>query len=459
MFVSANGNVAAPTGIAKVEIFEINDAMRSMQNPDGLVLKETLVSNGGSNPAIFPYPSLTHTEYWETHLFLDPDQYRIADHVDRWHIITDPDVDLEGPIALLPLSESTAHTGWSQTGTGSDGGGNFSLYEIDLGPNKILINNNISTAISALVTPQEVIDDINDPDLQPHNSSVFQITSATVIDPSTFIGIVVRDYAVQPNGAHTGGDVYAYFRTIGDFAGGTVDEVHTTAVTPNPAHAGVVTQVLVTLKTDMRTLEAKVYWSGASPSVSKIVPYFCRKWNLNVEYDPNQPNAWDDLIARTQEYWKTAIDNQFKVNSELWMTSPRPIIADYTWKVDPAEIFVQTKTYLRITVEPRIPLNPEAKRYHYAMIAQGKLRYEHYRIKEDGITAVKISSGTIFWHEENTALMRLDTTAPPLNRNMDTFVVFYLDLPDGTTIRSPRITVSIVDDTKRFIMQPYSDVF
>jgi hypothetical protein len=123
--------------------------------------------------------------------------------------------------------------------------------------------------------------------------------------------------------------------------------------------------------------------------------------------------------------------------------------------VSPTQVYLETNGWIRVTIEPRVPDNPESVRLHYAYLSSGNLRYEIYRIQDGGMRLRKVGQNTINWHANNNGLFKIDTTRAPLNRAQDCYIIFYVDLPDGTTIRSPRIVLSIVDDRVSYLRNVY----
>jgi len=533
-FILSNSLSAQVATVAKVEIFRINDKMKSSENPRGLVLKETIVNNTGSaSPRIFPYPQALNSEYWETKISLDEDEYSISSYVDRWHLILDPAFDIEYPIARKPSTQfnnenslgwvapSYAATSESTVtiGTGTKvftvalglpyiGGetvrvevnGNPSAYmdgvvtsyvgsiltvnvttisgsgpfnnwlisclthvtTVDVGANRTIIENGINNnsgskltiaeAVAALITKGK------------NTSNTFEPSPGLMGTVGSIYGSIIINFTGGVGEDHTGGlggDKVSYFSLTTSDGGATwVGSLESNPGIPSTNHP---VSISATFSQITNILLIKVGWSvGYTPSAMKIIPIFVDKWLLEVEYDPIVSNAWDDLIARTKEENKLAVtDHDFKVHPVLWQSSPAPIVSDYDWRVSPTEVYLGTSSWLRVIIEPRVPDNPESVRLHYAYISSGKLRYEMYRIQEDGTKLRLIAQNTINWHAENKGLFRINTTQAPLNRAQDCYIVFFVDLPDGSIIRSPRIVLSVRDDRVSFFrnVQDRTEVF
>ena len=209
-----------------------------------------------------------------------------------------------------------------------------------------------------------------------------------------------------------------------------------------------ITAIQGSFNADTGKLTISVTWDNIPPNATKINLHYVDQWNLEIDYNPNVPNAWDDLITRLGPTKVTVVEHTFKVSPSLFFASARPIPVSYEFGVNPADYYVDSKSWMRVDVKPVANLNPESMRFHYATISAGTLRYEIYRIAVDGKTAKKILAGNIDWHEEATGMLRIDTTTSPLNKGMNGFVVFYLDLPDGSSVRSARIFINVIDDLR-----------
>jgi len=529
-FVLTNGLAVQVATVAKVEIFRVNEKMRSIDNPRGLVLQETIVNNQGSaSPRIFSYPQVTNAQYWETRFTLLEDEYAIDDYVDRWHLILDPDYDLENPIARQPSTQfdnedglgwvtpdysATSDTSVSigtgtktftvQTGlpyvggeivrvsvdgdpasymegvvdsysgstlvvnvTSTGGSGSYSdwLIEcltpstmIDAGANRGIVENGINNTSGAALTIAEAVTALVEKGID--TTGTFEPSVSLMGSIGSIYGSIITGFTGGVGEDHVGGQKVSYFSLTTSDGGATwTGSIESDPLIPSNEHP---TSISATFSQVTNILTITVRWSaGNEPTTMKILPIFFDKWLLEVDYDPNTSNAWDDLIERTNQAQVAAVDHDFKVHPVLWQASPAPIVSDYDWLVNPTEVYLGTNSWLRVTIEPRVPDNPEAVRLHYAYLSSGNLRYELYRIQDDGLKLRLIGQNTIDWHAENKGLFKIDTTRAPFNRAQDCYIIFYVDLPDGTTIRSPRIVLSIRDDRASFFrnVQERTNVF
>lgn len=455
-FVRSNSLPVQVATVAKVEIFRINEKMRSADNPRGLVLQETIVNNQGSgSPRIFPYPQATNSDYWETRVTLDEDEYAIGNYVDRWHLVLDPDYDLENEIARQP---STQFDNESGLGWVSTVGTETSSTAVDVGSNRGIVENGINNNSGSELTIAEATEILVTKGID--TTGTFEPSNGFMGTIGSIYGSIVTGFTGGVGEDHVGGQKVSYFSLTTSDGGATwTGSIESDTNIPSNEHP---TSISATFSQTTNILTIIVGWgAGNEPSTMKILPVFVDKWLLEVDYDPNASNAWDDLIERTNPAKMAVTDHDFKVNPVLWQSSPGPIVSSYDWLVNPTEVYMDTTTWLRVTIEPRVPDNPESQRLHYAYLSSGKLRYELYRIQDDGIKLRLIGKNTIDWHAENKGLFKIDTTRPPLNRSQDCYIIFYVDLPDGTTIRSPRILVSIKDDRVSFFnnVQDRTDVF
>lgn len=448
-FVLSNSLPAQVRTVAKVEIFQINDAFKSPNNPRGLVLQETIVNNQGANPRIFPHPQALNADYWETQIQLVEDEYKINDYIDRWHLILDPDYDLENPIARKPSSQFTDSVGgndWSGLGWVGTVGSGSAVANVDIGGNRAIVENGINDSSGTEITVSDALAAITTSAI--NTSGLFEPTGL-ISSIGTVVGSIITDFTGNAGQAHTGGTKVAYFSlTSGDNG---VSWTGTLIGNTNVPLADRPTGISATYNSATNILSITVTWGvGDEPTSMKIVPVFVDKWITTIDYNPNQSNPWDDLIQRTSSSLVAVADLDFKIHPVLWQSSAAPIVSDYDWLVNPTQVYLDTTQWMRITIEPRVPDNPESIRLHYAYLASGKLRYELFRIQDDGQKLRLIKQDTIDWHAENKGLFKIDTSRAPLNRAQDCYIIFYVDLPDGSTIRSPRITVSIQDDRISF---------
>jgi hypothetical protein len=521
-FILSNSLPTHVATVAKVEIFRVNEKMRSIDNPRGLVLRETIVNNlGSANPRIFPYPQVTNAQYWETRIVLDEDEYAIDNYVDRWHLILDPAYDLENPIARKPSTQfdNEDGLGWVSTvsatyattssssvsiGTGSKvfsvasglpytGGetvrvtvnGDPSSYVqgqvisyigselivninatsgsgvyddwiisslsittiIDVGSNRGILENGINNNSGSKLTIAEATEALITKGINTTGS--FEPSVGLMGSIGSIYGSIITGFTGGVGGDHIGGQKVSYFALTTNDGGST----WTGSIESNPGISSNNHPISIsaTFSTVTNILTIIVEWSaGNEPSTMKIIPVFVDKWLLEATYDPNASNAWDDLIKRTEPSKIAVTDHDFKVHPVLWQSSPAPIVSDYDWLVNPTEVYLETISWLRVTIEPRVPDNPESVRLHYAYISSGRLRYELYRIQDDSLKLRLIGQNTIDWHAENKGLFKIDTNRAPLNRAQDCYIIFYVDLPDGSIIRSPKIVLSIRDDRVSF---------
>lgn len=205
----------------------------------------------------------------------------------------------------------------------------------------------------------------------------------------------------------------------------------------------------------VRMHHASPFWNDGPQEnyipAGSICLWFADQWRISgLEYDPSQPlNPWDSLWSRTAESLRVDVEHDFSVHHEQWFASPRPIVTDWSFDVEPVDVYVNTLTYMRVNVRPIIPLNPELQRYQYEMLAASQMTY---RVYEGGMvegSAIRlISSGEVWWHEEQQGLIRLDTRVSPLNREIQGFIVMQVTLPDGGQTRSGKIFLRIRDDLR-----------
>jgi hypothetical protein len=181
-----------------------------------------------------------------------------------------------------------------------------------------------------------------------------------------------------------------------------------------------------------------------------VLAWLIDEWKVEgVDYVAGRANPWVDLIERTASSKKLTVDHEFEVYSEQWMASSHPITGSWQFSVEPSSYYVYSQDWMRVSVAPLIQLHPETQRYHYTLLAKGILRYEVYRIEASDISRFRrIAQGVAYWHEENTALVKIDATQTPFNRGQECFIVFYVDMPDGRTIRSQKVNFQIIDDLR-----------
>ena len=274
----------------------------------------------------------------------------------------------------------------------------------------------------------------------------FAPTSGFFVDPLTISGAIFTDYTdgVSPSG----GIHHSYFKLTpsdNDTWSGFLD---VDPVNPESYEASSLSGIYFP---DDSTLLVKIDWSTALPTNSVLLPWLVDEWRIaGVDYAAsNGENAWDDLIERTSPSEVLVQDLHFEVRPELIFVSPRPIIPDWEFDVQPAQIYVGSVSYISVKIRPVIDLQPELIRYHYGLISSGQMTYEIYHNGGSASAAARrISTGEVYWHEESSAHVKIDTTKSPLNRGMAGFIVFFVTLPSGEKIRSPKVYFQIIDDLR-----------
>lgn len=404
--------------IAKIEIFYLNENAKTPTNPEGRVLTKTIVNHLGQ-PAteIYPYPSASNAEYWETQLITDQVNWNIGKYVDRWHIVTDPDADLYGPAAVKGKQVSV-------TGSGAT---TLTLASVN---RKVRINgisNGATTPVLSFTTASSEIEQSPAP------------TSNFLSDPLTIAGYLEDETEA----------VCGYFYAISN--DGTTWSV---VVDPNTSNAKRITAATATWNPS--TYSFTFTWTFNSAPTSYVAHFwYVEEWQVfDLTYNPSTANPWDDLITRSSNGYVSTIEHGFEISSNLWFSSDRPVIADYSWNAEPARYYVGTKSFMKVSVTPSIVVmasgnQNELIRYYYNLLARSSLTYEIYRLNADSSGSRKIKSGTVDWHEENIGVVLLDTTISPLNRQMDAWIKFHLDIEGQYQVQSDRIFFSIYDDSRR----------
>lgn len=262
-------------------------------------------------------------------------------------------------------------------------------------------------------------------------------------DPASIMGILTTDYANEPN--HDGINHYV----SGDSVNG-LDWTFSVRSDFDTPTAYAVDAMVGDYVLSGGLLMVRLHFSGTPPPTAHFTPWFVDEWQIEgVTYSPGSiTNAWDSLWERTDTNKKVIAEHEFVVRPEQWFASPRPIVMGWQFDLEPAEYYVDTVQYLRVSVSPVIPLNPELSRYHYSLLAAGQMTWVLYEGSTTSAQVQRITSGDVFWHEENAGIVKLDTRTSPLNRALEGFFVFFVVLPDGTQIRSSKIVVKIIDDLR-----------
>lgn len=296
-----------------------------------------------------------------------------------------------------------------------------------------------------------------DPDylLKPSGASHWYIPNGFFSDPISVAGYVItwpynNSSVVPPVTPLRGGFKYLYFKAV---SSNGVD--WTCDVTFNP-DVDTITDFSfqsMTLEVADDVIRFNIKWTTAGSMVSypvSVLAWLIDEWKVEgVDYVAGRPNPWDDLIERTASSKQLTVDHSFEVYSEQWMASSHPITGSWQFSVEPSSYYVYSTDWMRVSVAPLIQLHPETQRYHYTLLAKGILRYEVYRIEASDISRFRrIAQGTAYWHEENTALVKIDANQTPFNRGQECFIVFYVDMPDGRTIRSQKVNFQIIDDLR-----------
>jgi hypothetical protein len=269
----------------------------------------------------------------------------------------------------------------------------------------------------------------------------------SAISSASFLGVVAvveSDYSVGDNDGHVDATNKGHVALNSTDGGSTWNGT----AYPSGAPGSEIVSSQASFDEGTGVLTVTVVWDDLPPRESKIALHYITRWNLEVEYSPSSLNAWDDVIARVGDLYTSIVEHRFKIGPSLFIASSRPIPTSYQFGVAQAEFYVGSRAWMRVDVKPEANLAPESIRFHYATIASGSLRYQIYRLSVDSKSSKMIMSGSVDWHEEATGMLRFDTTASPLNRAMTGFVVFFLDLPDGSSVRSPRVFFNVIDDLR-----------
>ncbi len=94
--------------------------------------------------------------------------------------------------------------------------------------------------------------------------------------------------------------------------------------------------------------EGKYYVDLVVSSPSFVVGKYIDSWHVN--FDGQQP------ISAHESY--------FEIFPALWITSPIPIVYDFSFRFTPSKIRKGNKKHLRIEIMPNVPRQPDLVRYY-----------------------------------------------------------------------------------------------
>ncbi len=141
-------------------------------------------------------------------------------------------------------------------------------------------------------------------------------------------------------------------------------------------------------------LESPLYTTGK----------YTDEWILTVD---------SDLPAQT-------IENEFKVYTQLWYTTPIPIVYDFAFDFQPNKIRQGSKQYLRIKVTPNVPRASDLKRYYenLAIVGDVKVSLEQKCgpcVPQDPDLRLIIDEESVCYKEKCYGYYLLDTDALELD--------------------------------------------
>jgi hypothetical protein len=191
-----------------------------------------------------------------------------------------------------------------------------------------------------------------------------------------------------------------------------------------------------------------VHWDELPPISTRLLLYYIDQWDLLANYNPLVGNAWDDMVERLAQTKLLVSDYQFTVVPSLSIASSRPIPLDYQFSASPGDYYIGSNAWMKVQIKPSGNFDHEAMGFNHSTISSGKLSYEIHRVSANGNESRKIKSGNIDWYEKGTGMVRINTIEPAMNRAMSCFIVFFLDLPDGSKVRSGKIFFNIIDDLR-----------
>lgn len=108
-------------------------------------------------------------------------------------------------------------------------------------------------------------------------------------------------------------------------------------------------------------------------------------------------------------------ENLFEIYPNLWITSPVPIIYDFSFRFSPSKIVKGSNKYLRIDIQPQVPQHQDLIRYYYNLAVLADVTVSIQQIcgdclpKEEDLRIV-VEDAPVDFREKCSAYYKLDTT-------------------------------------------------
>lgn len=126
-------------------------------------------------------------------------------------------------------------------------------------------------------------------------------------------------------------------------------------------------------------------------------------------------DSWSVVFEEGERVSSTPNENFFNIFASKWITSPIPIIYDFSFRFSPSKIVKGSNKYLRIEIAPQVPQHHDLVRYYYNLSVVADVTVSISQIcgnclpQEEDLRII-VEDAPVDFREKNAAFYKLDTT-------------------------------------------------